>query len=157
MFGLTQICHPLVSCRGRGFRQAKNLSRTSKQTHCFDTVTSIHTVALLLHSSILAYTCGCVTGSRNIRRSKKGFGVKLLLRHKDPWGRERVQHTINPARQTEDGDEYEYRGGKRKGTWVEGKGRVPEDNVELWEVMWGNRRKNTSTGGMRRRLRQIIR
>jgi hypothetical protein len=91
MFGLTQICHPPESCRGRGFRQAKALSRTPKQTHCFDTATSIHTVAWLLLSSILAYTCGCVTGSCHIRWGRKGFGAKLLLRHKEPWGRERVQ------------------------------------------------------------------
>jgi len=76
-------------------------------------------------------------------------------RHKDPWGRERVQYIINPARQIE-GEEYEYRRGTRKGTWVEGKGRVHEDNVELWAVMWGKRRKNTSTGSTRLSLRQII-
>jgi hypothetical protein len=41
-------------------------------------------------------------GGRNIRWGKKGFGVKLLLRHKDPWGWERFQQTINPARQREE-------------------------------------------------------
>jgi len=156
MFGLTQICHPLVSCRGRGFRRAKNLSRTPKQTHCFDTVTSIHTVAWLLHSSILAYTCGYETGSRNIRWGRKGFGVELLLCHKDPWGWKKVQYTINPARQRE-GEDYEYRRGKREGTWVEGKGTVHEDSVGLRAVMWGKRRKNISTESTRRSLRQIIR
>ena len=40
------------------------------------------------------------------------------------------EHTINPARQRE-GEQYEYRGGKSKETWVDEK-----EKEEYMKVMW---------------------